>query len=182
MSRWTTLPEAAAAELSRKNQGAWSRKTTSAKTNAILDASTKREKRPRKAAVPVPSESWEQSEVVRWFDAVARDYRLDPHLLMAIPNGAHKSFSQAAKFKQEGLRAGAPDLLLAVPRIDMTVRYGLFLEMKRSNWKPPRIGTKAYEKYQVQESFHEMLRAQGYRVQFCAGHNEAINAIKEYLT
>ena len=126
----------------------------------------------------IPTEHQEQEAVVQWWAANRHVYGYLPDVLMAIPNGSHKSMAMAAKFKREGLRPGAPDLFLAVQKYALG---GLFLEMKRMNWKPPRAGTKAHAKYMVQQSFHEMLQTQNYRAVFCAGHNAAINEIQHYL-
>ena len=146
--------------------------------------SKSRQKAAGKRAAPALREHEEQKLLVAWWAANARSYRLDPCVLIAIPNGsmlagdARMRSIQSRRLKDEGVRVGVPDLFLAVQRGNPG---GLWLELKRADWKPPRVGTKAYAKYMVQESFHEMLRARGYRVQFAAGHNAAIAAIKDYL-
>lgn len=142
----------------------------------------KRPAKTRKKALKarVPTEHQEQAAVIDWWDKIyAPAHKLDPRLLFAIPNGANKSFAQAAKFKREGLRAGCPDLILAMPKDMLALRgpewtrlfNGLFIEMKR-------IGGKASP---AQIEFATILRNQGYNVIIAQGASEAIRAISAYL-
>lgn len=149
-----------------------------------------RGKHPKAKKVSTPTEHQEQCAVVAWFAVVASSYGLDSRLLIAIPNGsilagdARMRSIQARRLKDEGLRVGAPDLFLAFGRISIGY-YGLFLEMKRVGWKPPKtpktLNSRAYEHWRRQLDMHDTLRKQGYRVSTCSGAESAIAAIKDYL-
>lgn len=140
--------------------------------------------KPGKAKKVVPTEHQEQAGLISWWNYYAKVVKgIDPRLLLAIPNGANKSMAQAAKFKLEGLRAGVPDLMLAVPKIvrklatydtagySKVLFHGLFIEMKR-------IGEKAKP---AQIEFATLLRNQGYSVVIAQGFEEAKRAIVGYL-
>lgn len=53
-----------------------------------------------------------QKSVVQWFDYQYPQYKLRLH---HSPNGGKRNAIEAAKFKQMGVRAGFPDLILLVP-------------------------------------------------------------------
>lgn len=56
-----------------------------------------------------------QKSCVSWFDLQYPEYRL---LLHHSPNGGKRNPIEAAKFKQMGVRAGFPDLVLLIPNKD----------------------------------------------------------------
>ena len=122
------------------------------------------------------TESQEQRTLIEWWASYCRTIKQDERLLMSIPNGsvlagdAKQRAIQMARLKREGLRLGAPDLLLAIP-VWSKYKAGLFIEMKR-------IGEKARSE---QVTFHDMLRDHGYRVVVCQGFDQAKAAIVEYL-
>lgn len=127
--------------------------------------------------VPVPSaprkrdneESRAQQAFVEWFDAVARKkFGVDPRLLYAVPNAARRSAALGAILKREGLRAGAPDLLLDVARGKW---HGARIEMKKDD------GVVSDE----QRAFHRLLIEQGYAVRVCYSVRSAIEFVAEYL-
>lgn len=66
----------------------------------------------------IPSEHFEQREVVRWFRQTHKGVRI-----FAIPNGGQRSRATAGKLKAEGVSAGVPDLFIPAWR--------LWVEMKR---------------------------------------------------
>ena len=72
--------------------------------------------------------------------------------------------------KAEGVTAGVPDILLAVPRQGC---HGLWIELKR------RKGGRVSE---AQEHVMARLRQAGYRVEVCKGWWEAREVIENYLT
>ena len=86
---------------------------------------------------------------------------------MAIPNAAKRSYALARYLKAEGLRAGAPDMLLAVPHKGFG---GLWIENKRGSNKPSNDQIKMID-------FLEC----GYAVKVCYSADAAIKEIKEYL-
>ena len=116
--------------------------------------------------VAVPTEHQEQAALVRWFDL---QYPKLAPLLYAIPNGANKGFASAAKFKREGLRAGFPDLGLAVARRGYN---GMFVEMKRV-----KGGTVS----DAQDKYLRDLGLQGFYTAVAKGFDEACEQIHWYL-
>lgn len=130
-----------------------------------------------------------QRAVIKWWSVQCRFFGVPEILLFSIPNGGGRSGPIVGSIlKAEGLRKGAPDLFLAVPRFRFEptpnpvpyghtgwplVRndHGLFLELKT------RTGVVS----PYQQDFHEELRKQGYRVEVVRSSMEAINAITSYL-
>lgn len=89
--------------------------------------------------------------------------------MFAIPNGGKRDKITASKLKAEGVKPGVPDIMLPVPNSGYS---GLFIEMK----KPKGVVSA------VQEPFHGVLRALGYRVRVCYGWAEAKDAIIRYMS
>lgn len=89
--------------------------------------------------------------------------------ILAIPNGGQRTKSQGGKLKAEGVRAGIPDLMVAVARHGY---HGLFLELKISPNKPS----------QSQLDWIRKLNDQGY---FCFvawnSVQKAIEALEWYI-
>lgn len=136
---------------------------------------------------PVPrkkrknEESVMQRALVKWFDHNAAKLGVHPLCLMSIPNGFNGDARRGSVLKAEGLRRGAPDLLLAVYRPWRPSKtlctpakddYALFLELK----------TPAGRLSPEQEVYHEILRNQGYRVVVIRSLFDGINEITAYLT
>ena len=123
----------------------------------------------------VPDEHTEQVAVAAWLDGIA-GYRW-PELAIvdgrlpwfAIPNGGLRNKKVARKLKDEGVKPGVPDLMLAVPRGGYA---GMFVEMKKI-----QDGKVAKD----QKKWKKALSAMGYRSVICRGHRAAIDAITEYL-
>lgn len=160
MTRWTTIPPAKSA--ARKPQERAGKRGKGAKVSAHI-----------------PTEHEEQAALIDWFDNYARLKGLDPRLLCASGNAAKRSFGLAVRLKREGLRAGYPDLFLAIPTIYWD-NHGLWIEMKRKNWKPPTSGD-ALKHHQRQLEIMDILFDQGYQFAICCGADEAMQRIKEYL-
>lgn len=142
-------------------------------------------KRSARPVIKPPTEHAEQVAVIQWWAMYCGTRGLPERLLFAIPNGAHLAGDaklraiKMFKMKSEGFRNGAPDLMLAWPRVvaarnarGMEMLFaGLFIEMKR-------IGEKARPE---QIEFADMLRRQGYSCCICQGFEEAKRAIIGYL-
>ena len=109
-----------------------------------------------------------QVSCVRWF-------RLKyPHLfarLFAVPNGGRRDKVTAAKLKAQGVKAGIPDLQLAMARGGY---FGLFIEFKAT---PPHDA----EVSKSQKDMLAKLQEQGYLAIVCRGMNEAMAQIGAYL-
>lgn len=118
---------------------------------------------------PVPSEASEQTALLRWTETAGRQY---PALrwLLAIPNGLAASSKGAAKrMKDQGMKAGVPDLFLPAP---VPPHAGLWIEMKI------RQGGRVSD---AQRDWHAYLAAAGYRVAVCRGWEEARRTLLAYL-
>jgi hypothetical protein len=123
--------------------------------------------------MPRHSESSSQQSVITWFALAARSLHAEPGDLWAIPNGGRRDEITGAILKREGVRAGVPDLFLAVP---VPVhggrsRAGLFIEMK--TW------TGRVSKAQQEAIFR--LRRRGYECVVAHGFDQASRAITQYL-
>lgn len=140
--------------------------------------------KPQKVRAPVASESQEQIAVCQWWASYCRTKGLDERLLFAVPNGGHLAGDskqraiQMARMKREGLRPGAPDLILAKVRwanlvsVSGVMQFaGLYIELKSKTGK--------LSKEQIE--FAALLRHQGYNAICCVGADEAIRAIKAYI-
>ena len=63
------------------------------------------------------SEAQEQCKLIKWVDKCVQ-MKIHPELSMlyAVPNGGRRDKAEAAHLKRQGVRAGVPDLCLAVPK------------------------------------------------------------------
>ena len=77
--------------------------------------------------LPVPTESVEQTRLFQWARMEAGRWP-ELNLLYHVPNGGSRHRMEAAHLKQQGVRAGVPDLCLPVARGGC---HGLYIEMKR---------------------------------------------------
>lgn len=111
----------------------------------------------------------EQVALCRWWSLYARRTGIAESLLFAIPNGGRRDAVTGARLKAEGVRAGVPDMFLAVPRKNAP---GLFLELKKQ--KGGRVSGN-------QKNVHEALTDAGYPVCVCRGWWEASVEIEKYL-
>ena len=119
-------------------------------------------------ASPVPSESVEQSRLFQWV-RMQQGRWPELKLLYHIPNGGSRHRLEAIHLKQQGVRAGVPDLCLPVARDGC---HGLYIEMKRL-----RGGRVSPE----QVAWMEALQAEGYMVAVCQGWEMASDVILRYL-
>lgn len=119
------------------------------------------------------TESQRQQAVIYWFGFAHRGLGVpDARLLFAIPNGGARSQITGAVLKKEGVRAGVPDLFLAVPNIAAGGRYhGLFVEMKTWAGRPTP----------AQLHMMKLLREQGYDCRVAHSSDQARRAICSYL-
>jgi len=96
-----------------------------------------------------------QVAFVRWLDANDIYY-------FAIPNGGARNAITGKRLKDEGVKAGVPDLFL----------YGLrlFIEMKSPTGRlsPAQVAR------------HKELREAGYRVEICHSAEEAIKLVEGF--
>ena len=116
----------------------------------------------------IPTEAQEQSMLFSWA-AMAAGKWPELALLHAIPNGGSRNLLEAVHLKQQGVKAGIPDIHLPVARGGW---HGLYIEMKRQ--KGGRVSVE-------QKRMLLALREQGYEAVVCYGCEDAIKVIKEYL-
>jgi hypothetical protein len=114
------------------------------------------------------SEHEEQVALFEWAE-MAQGEHPELAMLFAIPNGGQRHPAVAAQLKVEGVKAGIPDLFLAVARGRW---HGLFIELKVK----PNKATEA------QHAWIDSLRYYGYSAVICFGAQDAINVIKAYLS
>ena len=117
---------------------------------------------------PWPTEFVEQTALFKWawYRSASEPALLS---LFSIPNGSRRDAKTGVNLVRTGLKAGVPDICLAVPRGGY---HALYIELKR------RTGGKVSER---QQEWIDRLRASGYRVEVCMGASEAIKVIEEYL-
>jgi hypothetical protein len=134
-----------------------------------LDQQTipKRGAQKKRSVSTAPTEHEEQVKVVRWC-ANHSDRRAA--LIYSHLNGLRAPLGAAIKAKASGGRKGLPDLFLPVASGDY---HGLYIEMKRRSG-----GVVSAE----QKGWAAALSGQGYRVEFCKGHEAAIAVIQVYLS
>ena len=96
--------------------------------------------------------------------------------LHAIPNGGARGDDEKSRairggqLKAEGVRRGVADIFLPVSRVGW---HGLYIELKRKSRSV---------RGEEQIAFAEYCAEAGYAHRFCAGHEEAIAVIEQYLT
>jgi uncharacterized protein YcgL (UPF0745 family) len=114
-----------------------------------------------------PTEHQQQCLIFEWAELNKNRYP-ELNLMFAIPNGSHKSITQAVKFKREGLKSGVPDIFL--PHA-VSPFHGLFIELKAKDGKLTKN----------QKNWILNLKSQGYFATVCVGSESAISVIKSYL-
>lgn len=114
-------------------------------------------------------EHTEQASLIKWWALAHNAFGVPESCLFAIPNGGERNIVVAAKLKSEGVRAGIPDLFLAVP---VNGWNGLFIEMKKK--KGGRLSDN-------QRTMMSIFSAYKYSVAVCHGFIEAKRTIETYL-
>lgn len=117
-----------------------------------------------------------QVQCVEWFGRTFPEY--EP-FFWATPNGGFRAKKTAILMKQEGMKAGVPDLQLAYP---MHGYHGLFIEMKKSS-----IGKKGQligkgKTSEAQEVRMAALERAGYKCAVCYSFDEFRKTIQGYLS
>ncbi len=115
----------------------------------------------------IQHEASEQTILFNWARAARFEYP-EINLLYHIPNGGKRNASEAAHLKQQGVKAGVPDLCLPVARGKY---HGLYIELKYGKNKPT----------ENQRQWITDLRTQGYIAEVCYGWQQAVDLITKYL-
>ena len=92
-------------------------------------------------------------------------------LIYHVPNGGHRHKLVAMKLKQQGVKAGIPDLVLPMARGGF---FGLYIEFKATAPHDAAVSP-------AQDAYLQALTDQGYLAIVCRGHFDAIEAIRAYL-
>jgi hypothetical protein len=115
------------------------------------------------------TESKSQQAVMHWWRAAHRGLGVaDERYLMAFPLQGARTPQNGARLKAEGMRAGTPDMFLALKR---GVYPGLWVELKRLTGKLT----------ESQKDMARILSAGGFVCICCHSTDEAIRAIEAYL-
>lgn len=113
------------------------------------------------------SEAQEQIALIQWVNLQSGKYP-ELALLYHIPNGGSRHPAEAARLKQQGVKAGVPDLCLPVARGGYN---GLYIELKAGRNKPTPL----------QNEWLGWLNQQGYKAVVCWGWQAAKDEIMAYL-
>ena len=91
-------------------------------------------------------------------------------LIYHVPNGGHRHKLVAMKLKQQGVKAGIPDLVLPMARGGF---FGLYIEFK-ATVDPAAVSAS-------QAACIRRLNEQGYLAVVCRGHFDAMEQVRAYL-
>lgn len=116
-----------------------------------------------------PTEAEEQKWLFEWAEMMSLQRWPELALMYHCPNGGSRNKIEAARLKQQGVKAGVPDIFLPVARNGW---HGLYIEMKR------KAGSMVSME---QKLWIDKLRIQHYRVEVCRGFNAAANVIEAYM-
>ncbi len=89
--------------------------------------------------------------------------------IFAIPNGGFRNIITATRLKRTGVKAGVPDLFLAIPKKGY---HGLFIELKNGSKGKLSLNQKEWIK---------RLNKNGYKAVCCYSFDESIELINNYL-
>lgn len=106
-----------------------------------------------------------QKSIVKYWDYVYP--KLKPYLV-CVPNGGKRNAIEAAKFKQMGVRAGFPDLVLFVPN-----RFYPFMGIE--------LKTKTGRQSESQKTYQQEFESIGAKYVICRSLDDFIREIEEYL-
>jgi len=116
-----------------------------------------------------PTEHKEQTLFYKWCLANSETYP-DLNAIFAIPNGGNRDAITGRHLKDEGVRAGVPDMFLPVARGNW---HGLFIEMKK------RSGGRVSKE---QLTWASVLNGLGYLTIIAKGFQEAREHVIKYYS
>ena len=121
-----------------------------------------------KRAPKVLTEDQEQITLMSWAHRVKfGNGRLSDYLIH-IPNGGSRNIIEAAKFKQMGVRAGFPDLLMLIPN-----KYYPFMGIE--------LKTKTGRQSDHQKAYQKEFDSIGAKYVVCRSLEEFIEVVNGYL-
>jgi hypothetical protein len=121
-----------------------------------------------KRAKPVDREGLEQAALLR--ELKLRLPAIEA-LIYHVPNGGQRHKLVAIKLKEQGVKAGVPDLVLPMARGGY---FGLYLEFKATAPNDAAVSAS-------QHAWIRQLNEQGYLAIVCRGHFDAMEQIRAYL-
>jgi len=124
-----------------------------------------RAKKPR--SKPVDREGPEQAALM---EEIALRYPDVFELIYHVPNGGHRHKKVAEKLKDQGVKAGIPDLVLPMARGGY---FGMYIEFKATVDPAPVSPS--------QQACIRRLNDQGYLAIVCRGHFDAMEQLRAYL-
>ncbi|WP_323638737.1 VRR-NUC domain-containing protein [Pectobacterium polonicum] len=110
----------------------------------------------------------EQAALIEWADKTMIDGIKIGDYLLHIPNEGKRGPKAASDAKRLGVRAGVPDLFLALPRGEYA---GLWIEMKAKGGKLSA----------QQEVWLKKMSSAGYKTEVCFGYDQAVHGIVKYF-
>jgi hypothetical protein len=122
----------------------------------------------RTRAKPVDREGMEQAALLR--ELKLRLPAVEA-LIYHVPNGGQRHKLVAIKLKEQGVKAGVPDLVLPMARGGY---FGLYLEFKATVPNDAAVSAS-------QHAWIRQLNEQGYLAIVCRGHFDAMEQIRAYL-
>ena len=125
-------------------------------------------KQKRIRAKPVDREGLEQAALIKELTLrLPKVAALSYH----VPNGGQRHKLVAIKLKEQGVKAGVPDLVLPMARGGY---FGLYLEFKATAPNDAAVSAS-------QHAWIRRLNDQGYLAIVCRGHFDAMEQIRAYL-
>lgn len=121
-------------------------------------------------SLQTPKEKDEQIAIFQWAKLYKTHWGapLDNYMF-AIPNGGTRHIREAVSLKAQGVKAGVPDIFIAIPSNGY---HGIFIELKRiKNWS---LSIK-------QSEWIERLKEVGYKCVVANGFDKAREMIIDYL-
>lgn len=110
-------------------------------------------------------EDFLQKACVQWFDLKYPKLKLRLH---HSPNGGKRNAIEAAKFKQMGVRAGFPDLILLIPN-----RFYPFCGVE--------LKTRTGRQSEHQKDYQKEFESIGAKYVVCKSLDEFIKVVTDYL-
>lgn len=106
-----------------------------------------------------------QISCVRWWDMTHPN---DKRLLSHSANGGKRNIIEAAKFKEMGVRAGFPDLILLIPN-----KFYPFMGIE--------LKTATGRQSEQQKAYQREFERRGYKYVIVRSLNEFIKVVSDYL-
>lgn len=122
----------------------------------------------RTRAKSIDREGLEQAALMK---EISLRYPAVAEMIFHVPNGGHRHKLVAMKLKEQGVKAGVPDLVLPMARGGF---FGLYIEFKATAPNDAAVSAS-------QHAWIRKLSDQGYLAIVCRGHIDALEAIRAYL-